>query len=203
MFTELSEEYRPGNFQLPKVRSIDLEEWIDLTNNWHTVPDGYQAAIFANALLIAVFADAKHVEFVDLFTHRLCLPPAMFLIPVLKRVAKNRGPFVAMMQYGFRSANRWPYMFSVTRTDDTFRRFQELIALFSGNSTGLYDWRNVYQRAAAKILDTHRHDPDLSFIPMCTVLHSMRSIQPYPVMLRSNSEYLIYTQSKEDHNANE
>jgi hypothetical protein len=142
--------------------------------------------------MLCVFAEANHVEFIDLFTGKLCLPPEMFLLKLFKAMAKSNGPFVAIFQFGYRVSNQWPYQFSPVPTEENPRRVLALVRLV--HRPGFYsdyDWRHAYQQRAARALNIPTHDASAGVHNLETAMATLRRNHTSS-MLCSSEEYIVY-----------
>jgi hypothetical protein len=194
MFQELIEEYRPGNIQLPAVRVVDDAEWKEITDGYMGSPSGYETHRYLETSFLCVFAEARHVEFLDMTTGKLCLPPERFLIPVFKKMAKSKGPFVVTMQYGFRNpmANGHERL-SVRMEGEYTRRVLDPLKIVVGSFTGPYDWKRKYAQFASRHLELARWEADLGVNSNTTT--SVYALSRYPQLsglLVGREDYIIH-----------
>ena len=159
MFTELPEEMWPENFSFPAVDTVNLDELRQLAAD-----QTLETVSYMQANLTYVFVDAKHIEFVDLFSRKLVFPMESFYIPLFKSLAKAKGPHVALIQFGFRSLNTgWPYQYAAKKDERFVRRAISPVSTIFG-SLANYELRQTLAVRIAKHLGTHRHDADIGVI---------------------------------------
>jgi len=172
------------------VRQIAKPEWDEITNQGASVPDGYYVQEFVNGQLIAVFADAKHVELVDMFTGNLCMPPKMFLVPAFKAVAKYLGPLVATFQCTYRSRS-YPWVYTPNRVDDAQQWKTGFVDLLWCPGSNTYDLVNAFDKYSRKVLNLSRYSTNHGRInfssSLYTIVHGTSD-----AMLHNDSEYIIY-----------
>jgi hypothetical protein len=203
MFTELAEEYQPQNIRFPAIRIVNREEWLGLTNNWNTAPTGYFAHHYFGHSLLYAFADARHVEFIDLYTRKPCLPPEMFLVKVFKGMAKSRGPFVVSLQHAFRQPMMsWPYSpCSPRKTQSHTKRMLSTFGLVYGEGFGhVYPWTNSFTARTAKHLGVRKWDDSVGLLGTHTGLYLASRNPGMPVLLTNNEEYIIYKREGQHEN---
>jgi hypothetical protein len=193
MFHELLEGYQPGNIQLPQIRLVDDVEWQQLTAGYAGSPPGYETHRYLEANFLCAFAEARHVEFVDLHTGKLCLPPERFLIPVFQKMARSKGPFVVAMQYGFRDpmANGHEQV-SSGRDDKNISRVIDPLHIITSGFADLFDWKRGYSRFTSKYLDIPRWDADLGTTSTKTSVYALSRYPQLSGLLVGETEYLIH-----------
>jgi hypothetical protein len=193
MFQELIEEYRPGNIQLPAVRVVDDAEWKEITNGYMGSPSGYETHRYLETSFLCVFAEARHIEFLDLTTDKLCMPPERFLVPVFQKIAKSKGPFVVTMQYGFRNPMAHGHERMSIRKEGAYtRRVVDPVQVIAGNFSGVFEWKRKYTQFASKYLDLSRWDADLGVTTTTTSIYALARYPQLSGLLVGREDYIIH-----------
>ncbi len=202
MFSELPEDLRPENFPFPTVNILGWSQFQHQTNNFSTTPihlavDGceFTENVYIRASTMYIFAEAKHIEFVDAFTRRLVYPIESFYIPIFKSIAKTYGPFVAFGQFGFKSP-REAYLFSPTKTADMDRRVVALMDVFGDLS--LYALKEAARKRLAKRLDLTQWSHEIGvYNPRVGLSNAPRTGS---VMLYSRPKVILATREVDNEN---
>jgi len=202
MFTELPEDFRPHTIDYPFQRVVDRDEWNRLTNDRQNTPDGYELHYDLEGQMLYAFADARHVEFVDLRTGKLCFPPEMMMVEVFKSIAKARGPFVVGLQYAFRSAQSdFPYTGSPHKSEVYTKRMVSPYGLLYEAGLGeLWEFRDAFARRMMKRLQVRRYDVRIGIANSMPGFWQARQHPNRTYLLIHEREHIIYPAEVADEN---
>jgi hypothetical protein len=107
-----------------------------------------------------IFADATNVEFADAYTGSLLLPPERLTTPLFKSIAKSKGPFVTLVQYGFSTPN-YQGEGQAAKDEQHSRRFLSVMDWVYGAGLSAYDFTTLMARRLAKKLNIHRASSEI------------------------------------------
>jgi len=157
-FTELPEEYRPENFQFPERVEVDFATFTQAVESSQYNSFDYDTG----APFMYIFADARHVEYIEAYTRRSLLPQEMVMVKVFKAIAKSKGPFVVGAQYGFTSPDAsFPRRCQACRDDTHTQRVFAPFHIAYSERLSDYDFRTALTRRLAKELGVRRYSSSI------------------------------------------